>query len=116
MPVVSGLQALADRFSGKVKPRRLPNTNDPAADGRREPVRIRILRLWWAQVVTAILSALLIFWLYVVDEIPKVGVPPVAAPSPLQSFGLILLMILTLAALALGLARAKTTLGLEKLN
>jgi hypothetical protein len=116
VPVGSGIQALVDRFSGKVKPRRLPDTNDPASDGRREPVRIRILRLWWAQVVIAILSAVLIFWLYVADEIPKVGTPPVAAPSPLQSVGLILLMILTFVALALGLARAKTTFGLEKLN
>jgi hypothetical protein len=116
VPVGSGIQALVDRFSGKVKPKRLPDTSDPALDARRERLRKRIVRLWWAQVGTAILSALLILWLYVVDEIPKVGTPPIATPNPLQSVGLIVLMILTVVAIVLMLARASTTFGFDKLK
>jgi hypothetical protein len=115
VPVASGFQALVDRVSGKVKFKREPNTSDAALDTRRERLRRRNARLWWAQVAVAIVSFAINLWL-VIDEIPKLGTPPIAAPSLIQSIGLIVLMVLTIAAIALMLARAKTTLGLDRLN
>jgi hypothetical protein len=115
VPVASGFQALMDRVTGKVKFKREPSTTDTALDARRERLRKQSARLWWAQVAVAIVSFAINLWL-VFDEIPKVGTPPIATPSLIQSIGLIVMMILTMLAIALILARARTTLGLDKLN
>ena len=112
VPVASGFQAVVDRVSGKVKFTRAPNTSDTALDARREGLRKRNARLWWAQVWIAIVSFALNLWL-AFDEIPKVGTPPIATPSLAQSVGLIGMMILTIVAIAMVLVRLRTSFGLK---
>jgi hypothetical protein len=116
VPVASGIQALTDWAAGKVKLRHFPETTDAAADVRRESLRSRIQRLWIAQIFVAIVSGTAIIWLYILDEIPKVGTPPIATPDVFQSALLILLFLTTTVALVLALLRARTTLGLDQSN
>jgi hypothetical protein len=108
VPVASGLLAVSDLYSRKVIFTRTPDSPDAAQDVKRERLRKRAVRLWIAQVAVAVISGALILWLYVIDDIPKKGDPPIATPTLFQSALLIALLILTLAAIAIGFARIKT--------
>lgn len=107
VPVASGFQAVKDLVSRKVRFARTRETQNPQQDTIRESLRKKAVCLWVIQLVIAAISVVLIGWLYVVDDIPTNGTPPVATPTLVQSVLLIALLILTLAAILVVLARLR---------
>lgn len=113
-PVGALGQAVKDRFQGKVRTRPFPPTGTAEVDAEREPLRIRIVRLWYWLVAVGLVDVVLICWLFVFQEIPKEGTT--LKPTAAQSAVLIVLLLATIASIVCSIFQWMATSRLDKLG
>jgi hypothetical protein len=115
-PVAALGWAIKDGAQGKIRFRAWPDSGQPNLDVLREKLRRRIVGIWAGLVVLGLIDAGLIVRVFVIQEIPKVGNPPVSVPNACQSALLLILMALTIAAMVLVYAQWRTTTRLDRLQ